>query len=71
MNLLDYKEVARKLSIHPRSVYTFKDEEPTFPSPVRLSNKRVRWVEEEVDAWIKTKKGDANDNRNDGKETFS
>lgn len=71
MNLLDYKEVAQKLSIHPRSVYTLKDEEPTFPSPVRLSNKRVRWVEAEVDDWIKTKKGDANDHRDCGKETLS
>jgi predicted DNA-binding transcriptional regulator AlpA len=71
MNLLDYKEVAKKLSIHPRSVYTFKNEEPTFPSPVRLSNKRVRWVEAEVDDWIKTKKGDVNDHRNSGKETLS
>lgn len=71
MNLLDYKEVAKKISVHPRSVYTLKDEDPTFPSPVRLSNKRVRWVEAEIDDWIETKKGDANDHRNSGKETLS
>lgn len=71
MNLLDYKEVARRLSIHPRSVYTMKAEDPTFPSPIVLSEKRHRWVEADVDNWIKTKQGETNDHRSCGEEAFS
>lgn len=71
MNLLDYKEVAKKLSIHPRSVYTMNAEDPTFPSPIHLSEKRQRWIEADLDNWIKLKQGAANDHRRSGAETLS
>ncbi len=59
MQLIDTKGVARKLSIHPNRVYVFLREDETFPKPFKLTRNSNRWVESDVDNWIKTKQGEA------------
>lgn len=61
MQLLDYKGVAQKLAIHPRSVYGMAQADPSFPSAVKLSGARTRWVEEEIDQWIVNNRRNKND----------
>jgi predicted DNA-binding transcriptional regulator AlpA len=58
MQLIDTKGVARKLSIHPNRVYVFLREDATFPKPFKLTRKMNRWVESEVEEWIRHKKGE-------------
>lgn len=71
MQLLDYKGLGRKLSINPMTVYRFLKNDPSFPKPVKLTANSNRWVEAEVDQWIKLKQGETNDHRRCGEEAFS
>lgn len=65
MQLLDYKGVAKKLAVHPRSVYGLAQSDPSFPAAVTLAgSRRTRWVEEEIDEWITNNRRTTNDHGN-------
>ena len=52
MKILSAKDVAKKTSL---SVPHIRRAAKTnlFPTPVKLSESRLGWLEEEIDAWLK------------------
>ena len=53
-NLLDRKKVQSKTTLSRSSIYDLiaKGE---FPKPVKISGRRVAWLESSVDAWIESR----------------
>ncbi|WP_336019118.1 AlpA family transcriptional regulator [Acinetobacter lwoffii] len=49
--LIRRKEVQAKTGFGPSSIYALMAK-GLFPKPVKLSERRVAWIESEVDAWI-------------------
>ena len=52
MKILSAKDVAQKTSLsvpHIRRVAKSN----LFPAPIRLSESRLGWLEEDIDAWLK------------------
>lgn len=56
--LLNYREVAEKLGIDACNYWKFIKERPSFPKRVNLGPRSVRWVDEEIDAWINNNRSD-------------
>lgn len=52
--LLPRAEVERRTSLSRSQLY-FLMSEGRFPRPVNLTERRVAWVAEEVDAWVKAR----------------
>jgi len=50
--LIDVQEVARRLSLSPRTVAKLEKSNHRFPRPVRI-NSAVRWKVADVDGWIR------------------
>ena len=66
MKLLDYKEVAAKLGIHPINVWKIA-KDPTFPKRTNILGPRTtRWVEEEIDEWIVVTRRNENEHCSSG-----
>ncbi|MFW2148769.1 helix-turn-helix transcriptional regulator [Acinetobacter sp. TY1] len=51
LRLIRRKEVQVKIGMGASSIYA-EMAKGRFPKPVSLSEKRVAWIESEVDAWI-------------------
>ncbi|MFW1853065.1 helix-turn-helix transcriptional regulator [Acinetobacter guillouiae] len=51
LRLIRRKEVQAKTGYGPSSIYA-EMAKGRFPKPVVLSERRVAWVESEIDAWI-------------------
>ena len=51
--LLDINEVIAVTSIRKSTIYN-KVKAGTFPKPRRIDNKLVRWVESELNDWIRS-----------------
>lgn len=49
--LLNIKQLARKLSLQPRTIYE-QVKEGRLPAPIRPTKRASRWIESEVDGWI-------------------
>ena len=49
--LLNIRQLARKLCLQPRTIYE-QVKEGRLPAPVRPTPRTSRWVESEIDAWI-------------------
>lgn len=56
MNLLKPEEVASKLGITKTSLPNLRRRETTFPKPIRVSERILRWNEEEIDQWLTNRK---------------
>ena len=57
MKMLTDKQVADKLSCSRFWVWKLRHKDPAFPAPYRLgASRNTRWAEEEIDAWLLTKK---------------
>jgi len=56
MNLLTPAEVAEKLRISKAALPGFRRREKSFPPPVRVSNRVLRWDREEIETWLKDRK---------------
>ena len=53
MKLLDYKQVAAKLGIHPLNVWKLARTDQSFPQRTNVLGPRTtRWIDSEIDAWI-------------------
>lgn len=65
MNLLKAKEVSEKLGITEGALPALRRREQTFPKPIRVSQKILRWDEEDIDNWLSAKKesNDGEDSR--------
>lgn len=56
MNLLTPDEVAAKLRISKAALPGFRRREKSFPPPVRVSNRVLRWDNEEIETWLENRK---------------
>ena len=51
LRLIRRKEVQTKTGLGASSIYAMM-QQGTFPKAVNISERRVAWIESEVDAWI-------------------
>ena len=51
LRLIRRKEVQTKTGLGAASIYAMM-QQGTFPKAVNISERRVAWIESEVDAWI-------------------
>tara|TARA_B110001450_G_C17446490_1_gene410161 strand:+ start:447 stop:632 length:186 start_codon:yes stop_codon:yes gene_type:complete len=56
MNLLKTLEVSEKLGMTRPALHMLRARDTTFPKPIVLSNRVLRWDEAEVETWITKKK---------------
>lgn len=61
MNLLRPEEVSEKLGITKAALPALRRREKSFPPPIRLSPKVLRWDEDDIDTWLKTRKESCDD----------
>jgi excisionase family DNA binding protein len=54
-NLLTIKDVCERLQVRKTTVYKWIREDQTFPKQVRLGPRVVRWDEDQLGAWIRTR----------------
>ena len=65
MNLLKSSEVAVRLGVSRAAFHALRSRVPTFPQPIRVSQKVFRWDEVDINKWLEAKKESDNgeDNR--------
>lgn len=56
MNLLKPEEVSEKLGITKAALPALRRREGSFPQPIRVSQKVLRWDEADIDNWLNAKK---------------
>jgi predicted DNA-binding transcriptional regulator AlpA len=56
MNLLKPEEVSAKLGITKAALPALRRREESFPQPIRVSQKVLRWDEADIDNWLNSKK---------------
>lgn len=56
MNLLRPEEVSEKLGITKGALPALRRRENSFPQPIRVSQKVLRWDEEDINSWLLNKK---------------
>jgi predicted DNA-binding transcriptional regulator AlpA len=56
MNLLKPEEVSEKLGITKAALPALRRRENSFPRPIRVSQKVLRWDEADIDQWLNAKK---------------
>ena len=56
MRPLKPEEVADKLGITKAALAALRRRNPSFPEPIRMSQKVLRWDEDDVDNWLKSMK---------------
>lgn len=60
MNLLKPEEVSEKLGITKAALPALRRRENSFPQPIRVSQKVLRWDEADIDNWLNAKKENEN-----------
>lgn len=60
VNLIMLPAVCKKVQLGKTSLYSklnpkSKYHDPKFPNPIKISDSRIAWIEEEVDLWIEQK----------------
>lgn len=61
-NMISVKGLAEILMLTKSSIYRLLDEDPNFPRPVRLTGRRMAFLEPEVDAYIQARIDDRDKN---------
>lgn len=56
MKLLKTSEVAEKLGIKVPAFHNLRYRQETFPQPIRISAKVLRWDEDDIDKWLESRK---------------
>lgn len=56
MNLLKPEEVSAKLGITKAALPALRRREESFPQPIRVSQKVLRWDEDDIDNWLASRK---------------
>jgi len=56
MNLLNPEDVSAKLGISKAALHSLRGREASFPQPIRVSQKVLRWDEQDIDNWLTAKK---------------
>ena len=52
MNLLTVEAVASALKVHKVTVWRLSRSDPTFPKPIKLSDRITRWLESGLEDWV-------------------
>ena len=52
MNLLTVEAVASTLKVHKVTVWRLSRSDPTFPKPIKLSDRITRWLESDLEDWV-------------------
>lgn len=60
--MCDVKQVAAACNIGISTVWNLVKEDPTFPKPIYLSPRVVRWTNAEIIAWVKARAAARNEN---------
>ena len=53
--LTPIKAVCQRLGVSRSTVYRTADSDPSFPRPVRIGAKRIFFLEEEVEAYLRSR----------------
>ena len=53
--VLSTKKLAQELGIARSSLFRLRVGEPSFPKPIRLSERRIAWRESEIQQWIESR----------------
>ena len=56
MNLLKPNQVSEKLGISKGALPALRRRDISFPQPIRVSQKVLRWDEEDINDWLLKKK---------------
>ena len=56
MNLLRPNEVSEILGISKRALPALRRRDTSFPKPIRVSQKILRWDEDDINDWLTKKK---------------
>jgi predicted DNA-binding transcriptional regulator AlpA len=56
MDLLKPEQVSEKLGITKAALPGLRRREASFPQPIRVSQKVLRWDEAEIDEWLNSKR---------------
>ena len=60
MKLLDTSQLSEKLGLSRGALAQLRRREKTFPEPIRVSQKILRWDEQDVNQWLNQKKESVN-----------
>ena len=60
MNLLRPEEVSEKLGITKAALPALRRRETSFPQPIKVSQKVLRWDEADIDSWLNSNKEKTN-----------
>lgn len=52
MNLLRMGDVASSLKVGKTTVWRLSRSGPTFPKPIKLSDRITRWLESDLEEWV-------------------
>lgn len=63
MNLLTPAQVADRIGVSKSALRYIRRKDPSFPEPVRLTERTLRWDEASLESWITTKSGAANEDQ--------
>jgi predicted DNA-binding transcriptional regulator AlpA len=64
MNLMKPEEVSKKLGINKSALPSLRKREQSFPKPIHVSKRILRWDENEINEWLKARK-ESEDNGQD------
>jgi predicted DNA-binding transcriptional regulator AlpA len=56
MNLLKPNQVSEKLGISKGALPALRRRDTSFPQPIRVSQKILRWDEDDINDWLTKKK---------------
>jgi predicted DNA-binding transcriptional regulator AlpA len=56
MNLLKAEQVSEKLRINEKALPSLRRREVSFPQPIRVTERVLRWDEADIDNWLKSRK---------------
>ena len=52
MNLLPVEDGASSLKVGKSTVWRLSRSDPTFPKPIKLSDRITRWLESDLEDWV-------------------
>ena len=52
MNLLPVEDGASSLKVGKSTVWELSRSDPTFPKPIKLSDRITRWLESDLEDWV-------------------
>jgi predicted DNA-binding transcriptional regulator AlpA len=60
MNLLNTAQLSEKLGLSEGALHQLRRRETSFPAPIKVSPKILRWDENDIERWLTIKKKESN-----------